>query len=362
MINELLRGRALPELLSDGNGGIIDNIAAFEEKKEAIKRMLCEKQYGTIPNRPDHMSVTVLEENKRFCAGKAVKQSLSLSFDMNGEKFSFPADAVIPKNKKNIPAFIHINFRPNIPDEYQPSEEIVDRGFAVFTVCYKSVTSDDGDFKSGIAQNLLKSRRRKDASGKIAMWAWAAMRLLDYALSLDVIDKENVAVIGHSRLGKTALLAGAFDERFKYVISNDSGCSGAAISRGKKGERKADICRVFPHWFCPAYLEAEDDESLLPFDQHFLLALSAPRHLLVGSAEEDIWADPESEFLSLAATKPVYALYGKAGLVDNGTIPEATAVFSEGDCHYHVRHGAHYLSREDWSYYMNFIERKINAT
>ena len=360
-VNEIIKGRSLPDVLSDGKGGIIKDRDGFEKRKKVIRQLLSEKEYGVIPKKPDHMEVDVKPGDRGFCAGKAIRLFLTFSFEMDGERFSFPAEASIPKGKTNIPAFIHLSFRKDNPDIFQPTEEIIDRGFAVFTLCYTHVTSDDDNFKNGIAPYLCKSRRKKDAPGKIAIWAWAAMRLVDYVITRDEIAKDNIAVIGHSLLGKTALLTGAYDERINYIISNNSGCSGAAISRGKRGERKADICRRFPYLFCPAYLDADDDESLLPFDQHFLLALSAPRYLLVGSADEDIWQDPESEFLCLCEMERVYALYGKRGLVHGETIPQAPMLLDEGDCHYHLRRGAHYLSREDWNYYINYIEGKINA-
>ena len=126
------------------------------------------------------------------------------------------------------------------------------------------------------------------------MWAWAAMRAADYLQTLDSADLESLAVIGHSRLGKTALVAAAFDERFRFVHSNNSGCSGAAIIRGKTGEQIDDICRNFPFWFCENYKTYRKNESALPFDQHLLLALSATRFVSVGSAAEDLWADPAS--------------------------------------------------------------------
>jgi len=144
-----------------------------------------------------------------------------------------------------------VNFRDDNPDRYQPTEEIIDNGFAVLTVCYKDVTSDDGDFTNGLAGVLFPDGKRgADDSGKISMWAWAASRLLDYAETLsDKLDLEKSVVCGHSRLGKTALVAAMFDSRFKFSYSNDSGCSGAALARGTTGETVEDICDRFPFWF-----------------------------------------------------------------------------------------------------------------
>ena len=186
------------------------------------------------------------------------------------------------------------------------------------------------------------------------------MRVMDYIETLDSIDKENVAVVGHSRLGKTAMVAGGFDERFKYVISNDSGCGGAAITRGKVGETFEWMAGVIPHWFCPRWLDKVKSGIELPYDQNFLAALTVPRHLMIGSAENDEWSDPESEFLNCASTNEAYALYGKNGLVYGDEIPKAKSVLGEGEALYHIRKGDHYFSREDWLVYMEYIDKKIS--
>lgn len=358
-IEKMLAERELPEILKMNNGTPVTSAEQFEARRKEIKRILQEKEYGKIPPRPDHMSVDIEKCEDSSCAGKSILRKLKFNCELGSKSFSFPATSVIPVAEGRHPAFVHINFNPNIPDKYQPTEEIIDHGYAVFTINYLDVTSDDGDFKNGCAPFLCPSRRAKSAPGKIAMWAWAAMRVMDYIQTLDCIDVDNVAVIGHSRLGKTALVAGAFDDRFKYVISNDSGCSGAALSRGKIGESIATITRVFPFWFCPAYTDEAPACDSFDFDQHFLMALSAPRHLLIGSAEEDLWADPKSEFLGLAAVNEVYALYGMKGLVHSDEVPTPVAFLGDGDSCYHVRHGKHYLSREDWLAYIRFIDSKI---
>lgn len=355
-VQELAAKRAVPELLKFKNGADVITKEDFEARRKEIREILSENEYGIMPEKPESLSVKVVKTDEGFCAGKAPLTNLEFTVAVNGESFSFPVAAVIPKGKTNLPAFVHINFRPDVPDKYMLSEEIADAGFAVFSFCYKDVTSDDGDFENGIAKIFTPKERELTSPGKIAMWAWAAMRVMDYIETLPEIDKNRVAVVGHSRLGKTALLTGAFDERFNFVISNDSGCSGAAISRGKGGESVASITTVFPFWFCTKYKEFADRENEMPFDQHFLLAASAPRHVIIGSAEEDLWADPESEFLCAHIASEAYEkIYGISGLVDEGEIPTATTVLDKGNIQYHVRKGKHYFSREDWKYYMNFI-------
>lgn len=358
-IEKILEERRVPALMQLNDGTPVTDIPTFEKRREQIKHILETSEYGKIPPRPEHLRVDILDKDEDFCAGKAILRHLRFVCELGGREFSFPVTSVIPAAEGRHPAFVHLNFRPEIPDKYQPTEEIIDHGFATFTIYYKDVASDDNDFKNGCAPYLCRSRKAKSAPGKIAMWAWTAMRVMDYIETLEEIDIDNVAVIGHSRLGKTALVAGGFDDRFKYVISNDSGCSGAALSRGKVGESIAIITHAFPFWFCPSYVEEAPACNDFNFDQHFLLALTAPRHLLIGSAIEDTWADPASEFLSLAAVNDVYKLYGMRGLVHNDEIPEPKTVLGDGDNLYQVRFHRHFLSREDWVEYMRFIEEKM---
>lgn len=348
--------RRVPSILTFNNGARVKDIKDFELRREEIKALLQEHEYGRILEKPDHMNVDEIDFDKGFCAGKAPLRKLKFTVTLGENKFSFPVMAVIPNKKGKQPAFVHISFRPDVPDKYMPSEEIADRGYAVFSFCYNDVTKDNKNFKSGVAKHLVPTRRKQNAPGKIAIWAWAAMRVMDYIQTLDNIDKDNIAVIGHSRLGKAALLTGAFDDRFEYVISNESGCSGAAVLRGKTGENLSILVGARPYWFCPKYADYTVFENDLPLDQHFLLAASAPRHILIGSAYEDVWADPESEFISSYLASEVYEkIYGIPGLVHEGKIPEPKTVLDKGNICYHIREGLHYLSREDWNVYMDYI-------
>jgi len=182
--------------------------------------------------------------------------------------------------------------------------------------------------------------------------------MLDWALTQPQVDPRHVAVIGHSRLGKTALVAGMLDERFACVISNDSGCSGAAVTRGKPGEHIADITRNFPFWFCEHYQAYANNEQALPFEQDWLLAAIAPRLLLVGSAIEDEWAGPSHEYLGCVSASRAWEGLNQPGFVHPDRLPQVGDVLHEGAIGYHLRAGKHYLSREDWNRYMDFLDRK----
>ena len=354
-VKRILEERNLPDLLN----GAADEISFLKRQKD-ITDILLNQMYGEMPKKPEHMSVELVSEYPTFAAGSAVCKELKLIFTNGDDSFSFPIISIIPKSDKKLPAFVNLSFFNGDQNKYTPSEEICNNGFALFSFCYKDVASDDDNFKSGIAKYLVKSRKKANASSKISLWAWAAMRVMDYIETLDEIDTDNVAVIGHSRLGKTALLAGGIDKRFKYVISNESGCAGAAIERGKVGETYKLITERFPFWFCPSFIEKATKSESFNFDQHFLAALTVPRTLIIGSAEEDLWADPASEFLCAASLDEAYAIFGKKGLLHNDEIPTPKSVLDSGEACYYVRKGTHYLSRHDWNTYCDIIKRKIS--
>jgi hypothetical protein len=344
MLKQILKDRGVP---------------ALKTREEMLDIMQYEV-YGYLPQKPDKLEWTVKNNYiGNFCAGKATAQYVELTAYWGEKSFKFPFMAVIPTAKGPHPFFIHINFRPNVPDRYMPTEEIVDQGFACLSFCYEDVTKDNNDFTSGLAGVLYENgvRGPRDC-GKIAMWAWAAQRVMDYAETEPRLDKSCAIVCGHSRLGKTALLCGATDERFKFAYSNNSGCSGASITRDKVGERVADITKMFPYWFCESYAQYANREHEMPFDQHYLIASVAPRYAYVASASEDLWAAPDSEMLSCVAASEAYESMGLVGFVCENRLPEIGDIYHEGCIGFHERAGLHYFSREDWNKLIQFVKKK----
>lgn len=334
------------------------NLPTFLSRNEMLN-ILFEEEYGHLPEKPANVSWKVAEEIVgNFCAGKAVLNKITATCEIGEKVFSFPFYLALPTAEGKHPFFVHINFRDSVPDRYMPTEELIDNGFAVFSFCYEDVTKDNDDLTDGLAGVLYENGKRKpNDAGKIAMWAWAAHRVMDYAQTLDaVLDLKNAIVCGHSRLGKTALLTAATDERFAFAYSNDSGCGGAAITRGKMGETVKDICRSFPYWFCENYKKYIDNTENMPFDQHYLLAGIAPRKVLVGSASEDSWADPVSEQLCCIAASEMF----EKGFVCETFPAEIGCEFFDGDIGYHLRKGRHYFSREDWLKLIKFVRSHYN--
>ena len=360
MLSEKLKERKIPDVLTFSSGDPVKGRAEWGKRRSEILELLSREVYGFSPAPPEKVTCSLLWRNQNAFAGKAVYSMIQIKFNTPKGEFSFPVNLIVPKSLQPVPLFLHIAFRPDIPDSYYPVEEIIDGGFATASFCYNDITMDaDDGFTSGIAAMYTGTERKPDEWGKISMWAWAAQRVMDCLQTLDEIDKKRIAVVGHSRLGKTALWCAAQDERFFMGISNESGCSGAAITRGKRGERVKEITDQFPYWFCENYKKYAGNEENMPFDQHFLLAAVAPRYVYVSSAEEDEWADPESEFLSCFAVKDVYQLFGLRGLVTPDKMPKPGTVLHEGKVGYHLRRGTHFFSRYDWQRFMEFVKAHI---
>jgi len=237
-------------------------------------------------------------------------------------------------------------------------DQILAHGYGLATVYCADIEPDfPGGLPHGIRPLFYKPGQTAPAAddwGAIGAWAWGLSRIADYLEKDRDVDAHRIAVFGHSRMGKTALWAGAQDTRFSIVISNESGEGGAAISRRDYGERTADLNTHFPYWFCANFAQYNGREDAMPFDSHMLLALVAPRALYVASAEGDQWSDPKGEFLGAVNASPVWELFGKHGIVT----PDMPALHSPvGDTvRYHIRDGKHDVTAYDWEQYLKFAD------
>jgi hypothetical protein len=353
-IAEELKNRNIPDVLTFKDGTKLTKKEEWEKRRLEIIDTLAENMFGAIPPAFPIETEELFFTDKKL-GGKMDYTKYLLKINTPNGVVSFPFYQFLPKDKTNVPTFINIAFKPSAPWSYTPVESILDRGYGVLLAYHDDITSDDGDFFNGIASAFPREQYN---CGKISLWAWAVSRIMDHAQTVDVIDKSNIYVIGHSRLGKTALWTAANDTRFAYAVANNSGCCGDALSRGKIGESVERIYTRFPYWFVPKFAEYGNNEDNMPFDQHFLLAAIAPRKVVTGAAVLDEWADPQSQFLSCSAASPVYELLGMKGFIceDRQTVPGDT--FHEGSIGHHLREYGHLLSLYDWNKYMDFIEGK----
>jgi hypothetical protein len=361
--------RTLPDPLTLTNGKPVRSTNSWrEERRPQILELFRANIYGRMPiHRPPTLKFNVKSVTPGMLDGKATRKEIEISFSGAGGALKFDLLLFVPtETPKPVPAFLLIcnrgvsNIDPSrkVKSPFWPAETIVAGGYAAAAFHNAQIDPDEHDgFKNGV-HGIFDKQRSADSWGTIAAWAWGASRALDYLETDKDIDAERVAVIGHSRGGKTALWAGAEDERFALVISNDSGSTGAAMARGKKGETIARINAGFPHWFCENYRKFNDRENDLPVDQHELIALMAPRLVYVASASEDTWADPESEFRSCVLAEPVYRLFGLRG-VGTDRLPPPETPLQTGSIGYHLRTGKHDLTLYDWNRYIDFADRHL---
>src|SRR5579872_1446972 len=358
-------------------------------RRPELIRLFQHYMYGRPPAAPQSIEAAIERVDKNYFGGKATKKEVTISFG--------PQDApkirlllVAPNRPAGPkPVFLGINFCGNhtlvddaaiaLPASWMPEycagcrenratdegrgtqkdvwaiEQTIDRGYALACFYAGDVDPDRNDFSDGVHPFYAAAGRGPHDWGTIAAWAFGVSRAVDYLITDVDLDKSRIAVVGHSRLGKTALLAGALDERIALVIPHQAGCGGTAPSRHHVGETVRQINDRFPHWFCDEFKQFNDQVERLPFDQHCLVALCAPRPVLLSNAQEDTWADPDGQFRVLQAADPVYRLLGSPGLTASHIPPPDRLL--ESPLGYYIRPGKHAMTTGDWRIFLAFADR-----
>ena len=382
--------------LTTFKGRKVKNVRIWQKKRRPeLLNFFTENMYGKVPGELKISNWKVVEESDNAIKGKAIRKQVDILFEKGDNNLHFNILMYLPKDVEKAPLFIGYNFYGNhtitddvnilIPDAWvrdNPSfgiinhqvteqsrgvqknrwavEKIIDAGYGLATIYYGEVDPDKNDFYDGIHPFFYENGMRRPAAdewGSIAAWAWGLSRALDYMETDDDVDASKIIVFGHSRLGKTSLWAGATDERFAAVISNNSGCGGAAMSKRKFGETVGSINNMCPHWFCLNFKNYNLNEEALPADQHEMIALIAPRPVYIASAEKDEWADPKGEFLSAYYATPVYNLFGKEGIPSE--VMPAVNQPVQNTVAYHIRTGEHDVTDYDWEQYLKWADKQL---
>lgn len=377
----------LPDPLLMSNSKTVKN----EKEWNAIQRpyiyhLFEENVYGRYPTQPLPIHFKIRESSSNAVNGMATRKQVRIYLHPTDTTVFTDLLIYLPNSKKTAPIFLSLNFNGNqtvnkdpeiFPsqdamqvnekpldstrgtDPYWHIEDVIARGYGVATAYYGDIEPDNKDgWKTGIRTTLKDVLKiQPEDWSALGAWAWGMSRIMDYLQQDPSIDPKRVVLMGHSRLGKASLWAGASDTRFAIVISNESGEGGAALSKRWFGETVKKINDQFPHWFVAAYKKYNDNTDVLPVDQHMLLSLIAPRPLYVASAEGDLWADPKGEFLSAVNAGKVYALFGKKGL-GTDTMPPVNHPIGNTIC-YHVRSGGHAVTWYDWQQYIAFADMQL---
>jgi len=356
---------SLPELLVTQSGKKISTVKQWEKvRRPEILKLFENNEYGQVPKDFDNIIFNTENLDNNAMEGMATLKEVSVTVFRNQKSVTIHLILFIPNHvKKSVPVFLVINHRGiktmdvtrKNRDEFWPAEQVINAGYAIAGFDVIDVSPDDNKtFSKGVLDYLYPEQlKMNNGMRALGAWGWGASRIIDYFETDKKIDAKKIIVVGHSRGGKASLWCGAQDKRVAIIISNESGNSGASLSRRNFGETVKSIISSFPYWFCPNYRKYAGNENKLPFDQHTLISLIAPRAVYVSVATEDLWGDPKGQYLGLKYSQPVYNLYGY-----NSCLPaEMPAVNEQIICSamgFHDRDGKHNMTSYDWQQFICF--------
>jgi hypothetical protein len=357
---------SLPDVLKSNDGTKIKTESQWKNiRRPEIVELFRKNMFGRVPETPYKEEFNVISTNKNALKGIATQKQVEITIHRGDKSLLIHLTLLTPNGKSQpVPAFLLIDtwFSQNNyahwkeQTEYWPVDEAIKRGYGMAIFDATDLDPDSFDnFKNGIHGLLDSNPRPDDAWGTISAWAWGASRCMDYLVTDKDVASGKVAVVGHSRAGKTALWAGAEDTRFSMVVSNESGAGGAALARRRFGETVERLNTVFPHWFCTNYKKYSNKEDSMPFDMHMLLSLIAPRALYIDCADEDLWGDPRGSYLSLYNAVPVFNLLGVKSDIQK-SMPPLNKQLISGKVGFHIRSGPHNLLLKDWNWFMDYAD------
>lgn len=364
----------LPDIFTLKSGEKVTNTRVWElERREELLDLFRSQVYGYAPPRPQNLSFRLIESNPEALGGEATLKIIALEFKVQNKEFSFPLTLFIPNDRRDkAPLFLLLNHRDSentdpsrkVISDFWPVEYVIGRGYAIAAInIARDVDPDRPEAETGIRK--FYQQHYPDPGnltwGTISAWAWSGFRAIDYFETDPDINSEQIAVIGHSRGGKTALWAGAQDKRIALTCSNDAGEGGPALSHRLLGEYVSNLNSNFPHWFTDNYNAYSGKELSMPFDQHMAVALCAPRGYHGGDATEDLWADPRGSWLSLLEASKVWEMYGNVKPMKE-KMPLVNDLMVNGPIAYHMREGGHNLNLFDWKLYLDHADLLFGKT
>jgi hypothetical protein len=359
----------LPELLQSQNGINIRTSNEWEKvRRPELVKLFEDHVYGQVPKDFDSITFELTNKDYKAMGGKATLKEVAITVLRNQKSITINLIVFTPNNiKKPFPTFLVINHRGiktmdvtrTNKDGFWPAEDVIEAGYGIAGFDVIDVAPDNNEkFTQGVLELYPEQLEINNGMAALGAWGWGASRAIDYFETDDDIDAKKTIVVGHSRGGKASLWCGAQDERVAIAISNESGNSGAAISRRNFGETVARICQNFPYWFCNNYQQYADHEDKLPVDQHMLLALMAPRAVYVATAADDLWADPKGQYLALFEAQPVFNLYGMETNLSS-EIPVVNKQIILPNMGFHNREGKHNMTPYDWQQFINFANSHL---